>query len=193
MTREWVLVLAACASPTRAPEPVPVPQPSVTHDAAVELPIVLAAGRSHTCVLERGEVSCWGKNDQGQLGDGTKASSAKPVRVVGLPPAIAITLGDDHSCAIVRDGNVYCWGRGGEGQLAQTPPVDSAKPIAIGLVAKDLAAGHQHTCAVLGDGGVACWGHSSYGELGGADASKRVPNITDATQVRVGASTTCVL
>ncbi len=38
-----------------------------------------------TCVLRAGgSVSCWGRNDRGQLGDGTLTARAIPVQVSGL-------------------------------------------------------------------------------------------------------------
>lgn len=47
----------------------------------------VAPGARHACALEKdGTVWCWGKNDRGQLGDGTKVDSAYPVKVVGVPP-----------------------------------------------------------------------------------------------------------
>jgi alpha-tubulin suppressor-like RCC1 family protein len=34
--------------------------------------VEVAAGVDHTCILADGdEVRCWGRNDQGQLGDGS--------------------------------------------------------------------------------------------------------------------------
>lgn len=46
----------------------------------------IAPGARHACALKKdGTVWCWGKNDRGQLGDGTKTDSAYPVRVTGLP------------------------------------------------------------------------------------------------------------
>jgi alpha-tubulin suppressor-like RCC1 family protein len=43
----------------------------------------IAAGSYHTCaVLTTGEVRCWGRNDLGQLGDGTKTDRTTPVTVL---------------------------------------------------------------------------------------------------------------
>ena len=46
----------------------------------------VAPGARHVCALKKdGTVWCWGKNDRGQLGDGTKNDSAYPVKVTNLP------------------------------------------------------------------------------------------------------------
>jgi alpha-tubulin suppressor-like RCC1 family protein len=43
----------------------------------------LAAGYVHTCaLLDDGSGQCWGYNTDGEFGDGTKTTSATPVRVV---------------------------------------------------------------------------------------------------------------
>ena len=47
--------------------------------------VAIAAGTSHACAVARtGSVWCWGSNEQGQLGNGTVATSPVPVQVVGL-------------------------------------------------------------------------------------------------------------
>jgi alpha-tubulin suppressor-like RCC1 family protein len=45
--------------------------------------VQLDAGDNHTCgTTDRGEVYCWGRNDGGELGDGTLRVPARPARVV---------------------------------------------------------------------------------------------------------------
>src|SRR5690606_4392283 len=48
----------------------------------VENPLRPATGDEHTCaVVENGTVKCWGLNDNGQLGDGTKTTRYAPAPV----------------------------------------------------------------------------------------------------------------
>jgi alpha-tubulin suppressor-like RCC1 family protein len=48
--------------------------------------VTVAPGRRHVCARKvDNTVWCWGKNDRGQLGDGSKTDSTYPVKVTGLP------------------------------------------------------------------------------------------------------------
>lgn len=75
-------------------------------------PKALAVGSEHACLLSgTGEVWCWGRNEEGELGDGTTVDRARPVQVRGLPgPALEIAAGPQHTCARVEGGKVLCWG-----------------------------------------------------------------------------------
>lgn len=74
--------------------------------------IAIDKSPTHTCVvLNDGQVKCWGNNEYGQLGDGTKIDRAIPVQVIGLgEPAVDIAVGGTSTCAILQSGAVKCWG-----------------------------------------------------------------------------------
>ena len=78
----------------------------------------VSAGYDHSCgVTEHAELFCWGRNDQGQLGDSTTEEHALPVQVGEAMKWRAVTVGGAHSCAITNDGATYCWGSSIAGQL----------------------------------------------------------------------------
>lgn len=80
----------------------------------------IATGNYHTCALitADGSVKCWGYNGYGQLGDGTDTNRLVPTLVDGLgAPAIAISAGGNHTCALLNDGTIQCWGDNSDGEL----------------------------------------------------------------------------
>jgi alpha-tubulin suppressor-like RCC1 family protein len=93
----------------------------------------IAAGGSHTCVLTtNGGVMCWGRNDAGQLGDGTTTSRSAPVHVSGLSIGVAVILaGDSHTCALTISGEVKCWGQNYAGQLGDGTTTSRSTPVAV--------------------------------------------------------------
>ena len=59
---------------------------------------------------ETGRVSCWGSNDNGQLGDGTTVDHFTPQLVPGVMDAVEVAAGELHACARRATGGVVCWG-----------------------------------------------------------------------------------
>jgi alpha-tubulin suppressor-like RCC1 family protein len=46
----------------------------------------IAVGERHACAfMGTGQITCWGSNTEGQLGDGTHENRFSPVAVIGLP------------------------------------------------------------------------------------------------------------
>ncbi len=139
----------------------------------------LAAGGDHTCaLLEDATVRCWGKNDAGQLGDGTTNDAAVPVHIPELQGIAQVAAGLRHTCALLRNGTIACWGDNSRHQLASGTTENSSHPkIVVGLVgAREIVAAGDGTCTRLDGGYVRCWGANDRGELGdGTTVEHTVP------------------
>ncbi|UJR84943.1 Hypothetical protein I5071_70220 [Sandaracinus amylolyticus] len=164
--------------------------------------VAVSAGTDHTCVVhDDGHASCWGDDDQGQLGDGgTNTDQSLPVRVLGLADVVEIAAGGDHTCARLRDGAVRCWGDNQRGQLGIGMMPDQPTPVAVTLpgAATAITAGTWHTCALV-DGDAYCWGDGAIGQIGdGSRLSWRTPRAVTTsgatlTAIDAGATGTCAI
>ena len=74
--------------------------------------IAISLGDYHSCaLLENGDLKCWGENYYGKLGTGDSTNLNIPSAAINLGgKAMAISLGDWHSCAILEGGDLKCWG-----------------------------------------------------------------------------------
>ena len=83
--------------------------------------------------------------------------------------ATAISLGNQHSCAVLENGQVKCWGRNNLGQLGtgnETSLNIPSAAINLGEKAVSVSLGGMHSCALLENGQVKCWGRNYNGQLG---------------------------
>jgi alpha-tubulin suppressor-like RCC1 family protein len=135
--------------------------------ASPTLAYSVSSGFGQTCAVTgpNGAVKCWGRNDNGELGNGTTTSSSKPVGVSGLSSKVAaVSAGGSRTCALTTGGTLRCWGDNpGNGASSTTTPV-----VVSGLSSgvKAVSAGGTFTCALTTAGGVRCWGAGSLGQLG---------------------------
>ena len=75
-----------------------------------EKPADLALGFGHVLMLtEKGEVYAWGRNSQGQVGDGTTHKAMKPVKLP-LEHIVQVVAGGKFSLALDQDGQLWGWG-----------------------------------------------------------------------------------
>ena len=87
------------------------------------------AGFDHSCAVVNGGVQCWGRNSNGQLGNGRLTDSAIPVIAIGAGSNVtAVSTGSNHSCAVVN-GGVQCWGVNFNGQLGNNSFASSPVPV----------------------------------------------------------------
>jgi alpha-tubulin suppressor-like RCC1 family protein len=124
---------------------------------------------SHSCGLTAtGELHCWGRNDEGQLGDGSRQSRARPVAVPSSVPFAAVATGTHHSCALGVDRRAYCWGNNEYGQLGDNTLTRRLVPAPVhgDLRFRTLSAANNVTCATTDAGDAWCWGSSHFGMLG---------------------------
>ena len=163
----------------------------------------IAAGYRHTCaVLQNGDVSCWGSNIVGQLGDGTDDSTV-PVAVPGVANVATLAAGIYHTCALLNDGNVTCWGANAHGELGNGVMGAVSGPVAVQGInasldpAVSIEAGAYHTCVVTMSGATLCWGKNSDGQLGLGEtdttdrAMATIVTLSPAYAVSAGFATTC--
>ncbi len=159
-------------------------QTAITQPAAVlggHLFKQLSAGTFHTCgVTPSGEAYCWGRGENGELGNGAELNSTTPALVSGVILFEFIDVGDDHTCAIDLEGDAYCWGAGASGQLGTGARTSSDVPVAVtgGLVLTAISAGNSYTCGIDGTERAYCWGRNFAGELGdGTEELRTEPTL----------------
>lgn len=135
--------------------------------------LAVAAGVDFTCaLLGSGEVTCWGANAVGQLGNSDPAQNAAGNLVQGIDDAVAITADGTHACALRGGGQVSCWGRNAAGELGDDSFENSSTPVSVVLEGGDLLAGavaidagRYHTCVADAAGSVACFGWNKAGQV----------------------------
>lgn len=134
-----------------------------------------------------GSVTAWGRNDEGQLGDGGIAYDVlSPVRVI-LPPVAQVSAGDDaFGLALTGAGQVYSWGNNTYGSLGRSTsgsydptPAEVSSTLPANIIS--IAAGGDHALALTSDGYVWAWGYNFAGQLG--DHTKNATSYQTPFQV----------
>ena len=154
----------------------------------------VGTGSTHACAATAAGVSCWGSNQDGQLGDGTTVTSPNPVPVgVPLLGVSALALGGSHSCALAA-GEVYCWGSNREGQAAGTGTRPTPTLVAGQTGATELAVGSRFSCSLHADQRMWCWGENNAGQLGYSGTNNPSPanlGLVGVTSIAAMGSTAC--
>ncbi len=158
--------------------------------------INFALGGNHSsAVTSEGRIFTWGRNFEGQLGNGSTDDifeldlSDAP----DLPTEITenfnlstgekitdVSLGDYFTSAITSEGRIFTWGLNNCGQLGDgtvdgfyngnNTPIDiTAKfNLNVGEKITNVSLGGNHSSAVTSEGRIFTWGSNSSGQLGNA-------------------------
>lgn len=137
----------------------------------------LAAGsRFSLCLTSHGQVYAWGKNEDGQCGQGSSSlvgMTSIPVSISSLEGVFIVKIAarGSHALALARDGKVYAWGKGDEGQLGiANSNTSKPRPVLIEALANeyvvDISAGRVHSVAVTRSGMMYTWGSGEDGATG---------------------------
>jgi alpha-tubulin suppressor-like RCC1 family protein len=138
----------------------------------------LSTGDSFACAATPSGVTCWGRNDQGELGvNPDEDNHVAPVAVRALPAGVArLSSAESATCALLVDATLRCWGDNSDGELGRGAETtqELAGPVSgVGTVA-DVAVGADHVCALGRDGAVYCWGANRDGQIGDGTTEQRL-------------------
>lgn len=126
----------------------------------------------HACALSRtGKVYCWGHNQWGEVGDGTKGIGNRrwaPTATKFEGQFVGLSARREFTCAVATTQRLYCWGMVakadfGPGTLRNyySEPVR----VPVGGVAS-VSAGTDHVCVAPAGEVLKCWGANEFGQLG---------------------------
>ncbi|MBZ0116317.1 MAG: hypothetical protein K8H88_04965, partial [Sandaracinaceae bacterium] len=157
----------------------------------------LALGADFTCaLLTSGHIVCWGRDNQGQLGDRSFAPDdqgrSDAVAVEGIDDAVAIDASGSTACAIRGlERVVDCWGDNRFDKFG-APGVTPAN-LRQGLrfaadpaPVEQVSVSDQHIC-VRTDTAVLCSGGNQNGQLGRPDTSLRTRLLLPVPGLPAGA------
>src|SRR3989339_42137 len=173
--------------------------PNITTDSSAYSSI--SAGGYHTCGIRSSDsrVLCWGRGNEGQLGDSSTAvhEVGNPNVTVDNSSYSSISTGRIHTCGIrTNDSRVLCWGNGDYGQLGDgsnaTHNTLNPNITTDSSVYTSISTGTMHTCGIrANDSRVMCWGQGTSGQLGDGQTivSKPNPNVTTDSSAYISINT----
>lgn len=151
-----------------------------------------AFGNSTLLVDASGQLFGWGRNNTGQLGDGTTIDRYEPTpiiisdldegeSIIGLAGGNEISPATGHVLALTSEGRVFSWGDNTWGQLGNGTTQQQLTPLAIEFSELEeyesialIEANSNNSYAVTNFGRLFAWGYGSTGRLGAGNTDYQV-------------------
>ena len=146
-----------------------------------EIIIDVNSGGYHSIALtSNGRIFIWGRNHEGQLGNGTAINSSIPIEIttkfdlkVG-EKILKVYSGALFSIAMTSEGRIFTWGDNVHGQLGDGTNLKHLTPneitdkfnLGLGEFIIELSLGSYHSLALTSNGRVFSWGRNLDGQLG---------------------------
>jgi len=143
--------------------------------------VTISAGKGFSLGIKAdGTLWAWGKNNKGQLGNGTDVATQTPTQV-GNDKWLSVSAGHSFALAIKTDGTLWAWGENNKGQLGNGTDNTIANPNPIQVGTDNnwwrISTGYRHSLAIKADGTLWAWGSNSIGQLGNGTTSYDAQNV----------------
>ncbi len=127
--------------------------------------IAVDVSSQHTCaVVASGQTYCFGHTGNTQSGIwGPPYQVTSPNAIPGATTAVDVSVGDTHSCALLRDGQIVCWG---ERYVNGRTSRDNTAAAIAGNDFVSTTGGRLTACGATSDGQARCWGNNGFGQFG---------------------------
>lgn len=182
--------------------------PVEPHPGLVGQDVRIGAGT--ICVTDEAEqVTCWGRNRSGEVGDQTSGADntprIEPVAVGESAVANAVddwdvlNVGASHGCGIRSDDSLWCWGSRGSGRLGNADELEDCfvsnpsdchftTPVEVSGDQQwsAVAIGGSYTCALDEADALWCWGRGGSGGTA-VDVSQPTAVLAGTTWVSLAA------
>lgn len=129
----------------------------------------IGGGTNHSFLIKPdGTFWAWGKNTEGQLGDGTNEPKSIPTLINGITDVASASAGLGHTLILKKDQTVWATGLNDYGQLGDGTDVNKSIPIQVPNLTgiTSIATGKDYSLALMKDGTVKAWGNNNGGQLG---------------------------
>jgi alpha-tubulin suppressor-like RCC1 family protein len=162
----------------------------------------IESGREYSCGIDQDQkLYCWGRNDKGQLGIGSKDIKITPQEILVGKKWLDLSVTFYTTCAVTTENELYCWGYNSNGQFGNGSTTASLTPVKLSVSddwLKVATSPRGYTCAVKTSGELYCWGTNSSKQLGQNNTSSsttplQVQTDTGWIDVAIAYDTTCAL
>jgi alpha-tubulin suppressor-like RCC1 family protein len=158
------------------------PTPVIGLPSGVNATALTSSWEGSGALFANGNYYNWGYNAAGQLGNGTVANSALPVKVDLAGPVRQVFQGgsgpkNGQTIAILRDGDAWTWGDNDRGQLGIGTLTSSEVPVKVhvskGVTFVTVSSGGYASYGIDSTGRLWAWGDNRSGQLGTSSEQRR--------------------